>query len=156
MVLSLCVVFALGFSSCGKTPYSDVKLSDYIKMGDYKGLSVMAQPISVTDEEVDLEIENRLKAQSTTEEIKEGEVKDGDTAIITYEGTIDGKPFDGGSAEGYSLTIGSGQFIDGFESGLVGVKVGESKTLKLKFPENYGKEDLPLCLYFRISAIRRI
>ena len=70
----------------------------------------------------------------------EGTLKNGDTVNIDYTGKIDGKEFTGGSAKGYNLTLGSGQFIDGFESGLVGKKIGETVDLKLKFPTNYTAE----------------
>lgn len=141
LVLTVCVVVAMSLASCGK-PYGDVKLEDHIKVGKYKGLKVEAYEVKVTDEDVDREIEARLTAAATVQEVKTGEVKEGDTVVITYDGKIDGKGFEGGSAQGSSLTIGSGQFIEGFESGLVGVKVGETKTLKLKFPKDYTKEDV--------------
>lgn len=77
----------------------------------------------------------------TTDESKTV-VADGDVANIDYEGTKDGEAFDGGSAEGYNLEIGSGTFIEGFEEGLIGVGVGEEKDLNLTFPEDYGNSDL--------------
>lgn len=141
VVFAICMVAALSFASCGK-PYSDVELKDYIKVGEYKGLEVLSYKVSVTDEDVDNEINSRLAAAATVKEVKTGTVADGDTVVITYDGKIDGKSFEGGSAQGSSLTIGSGQFIEGFEEGLVGVKVGDTKVLKLQFPKDYTKEDV--------------
>ena len=136
LLVALCVGAVFALSACG-TPYSDVELSDYIKVGKYKGLEVERFTVNVTSKEVKDEIKNRLDAAAETKEVKEGTVKDGDMIVISYEGKIDGKKFEGGSQSGTLLTIGSNQMIEGFESGLIGVDVGETKTLKLKFPDNY-------------------
>lgn len=141
VVFAIGIVAALSLASCGK-PYSDVDLKEYIKVSDYKGLEVLSYKVSVTDENVEAEINNRLAAAATVKEMKTGTVENGDTVVITYEGKIDGKSFEGGSAQGSSLTIGSGQFIEGFESGLIGLKVGDRKTLKLKFPKDYTKKEV--------------
>ena len=121
------------------------KVSDYdkyVKLGDYKGLTYTKEKIKVTDKEVKAEIDNRLAAKATTKDSKKGTVKDGDNVNISYVGKIDGKKFDGGSADNYTLTIGSGTFIDGFEEGLVGKKVGEKVTLDLKFPKDYNNKEV--------------
>ncbi|MBQ3281878.1 MAG: trigger factor [Eubacterium sp.] len=115
---------------------------DYVTLGQYKGLKYTKEDITVTEDEVQAEIDSRLQAKSTTEESKKGKVKDGDNVNIDYKGTIDGEEFEGGSAEGYTLTIGSGSFIDGFEEGLIGKKVGDTVTLDLKFPDDYTNEDV--------------
>lgn len=122
----------------------DYKALDYVKLGEYKGLSVKADPVEVTDEMVDDETEIRISesGDDVMETITEGTVEDGDTANIDYEGKKDGVAFDGGTAEGFDLEIGSGTFIDGFEDGLIGVKIGDTVDLNLTFPENYQAEDL--------------
>ena len=98
--------------------------------------------VDITDEEIDSYVTRFQDAYSTTEEVTTGKVEDGDTVYISYVGKIDGEEFDGGSSDGYELTIGSGTFIDGFEDGLVGVKVGDTVDLDLTFPEDYSSEDV--------------
>ena len=142
VLLALAVAAVMAFTACGSQPYSSVNLDDYIKVGKYKGLETEAFTVKVTDKEVEEQIQQNLKAAAKTEEVKEGTVKNGDTLNIDYVGKIKGKEFEGGSAEGYQLVIGSKTFIDGFESGLIGAKVGDKKTLKLKFPKNYQSKDL--------------
>lgn len=100
----------------------DYKALDYVKLGDYKGLEVTLASTDVTDEEVEQQVETNLNNNDKSEEIKEGTVENGDVANIDYEGKLNGKAFDGGTAKGYDLTIGSGSFIDGFEDGLIGKK----------------------------------
>lgn len=112
-----------------------------ITLGDYKGLEVTAPAINVEDSEIDDYIEQLLEQAGELNEVDRA-AKDGDTVNIDYVGTKDGVAFDGGTAEGYDLTLGSGTFIDGFESGLIGAKKGETRTLHLTFPENYGSEEL--------------
>lgn len=142
VLLALAVAAVMAFTACGSQPYSSVNLDDYIKVGKYKGLETEAFTVKVTDKEVEEQIQQNLKAAAKTEEVKEGTVKNGDTLNIDYVGKIKGKEFEGGSAEGYQLVIGSKTFIDGFESGLIGAKVGDKKTLKLKFPKKYQSKDL--------------
>jgi trigger factor len=96
----------------------------------------------VTEDEIDEEAAYYISLADAQETLTEGTVQDGDTANIDYEGKLDGEAFDGGTAKGYDLEIGSGTFIDGFEEGLIGVEVGETVDLPLTFPENYGSEDL--------------
>lgn len=117
----------------------DYTASDYVELGEYKGLTVQIQPITVTDDEITDQI--RANAGSDIlEEVTEGTVAEGDTANIDYEGKLDGEAFEGGTAKDYDLEIGSGTFIDGFEDGLVGVAVGDTVDLPLTFPENYTEE----------------
>jgi trigger factor len=141
LLLAICCGVVLTLSACGR-PYSKYDLNDYIKVGKYKGLEVEKFSVNVTNKEIEKEIKKRLENAATTEEVKTGTVKDKDTVVITYEGRINGKKFDGGSAEGANLTIGSGQFIDGFEDGLIGVKVGETKKLHLQFPKDYSNSSV--------------
>ncbi|MEE0515635.1 MAG: trigger factor [Emergencia sp.] len=137
----LCLSSALALSGCGeKQPYSDYDLSEYVKVGEYKGLEYKKVTPSVSEKEVQEEIDSRLKSHAKTEEVKEGTVEDGDTLNIDFVGKIDGKTFDGGSGEGQSLTIGSGTFIDGFETGLIGKNIGDKVSLDLTFPKDYGKD----------------
>ena len=124
-------------------------ISDYLEIKDekYKDIKVQVPPAQkVTDEEVKAEIENAFQYLEDYDDLVDkkttGVVADGDTVNIDYVGTKDGEEFDGGSAEGYDLEIGSGSFIDGFEEGLVGKKIGSELDLNLTFPEDYGVEEL--------------
>lgn len=117
-------------------------LSKYVKVGNYKGLEYTSQKASVTDEEVDVEIQRRLQKAAKTENSKTGKVENGDTINISFVGKIDGKEFEGGSSESTDITVGTTQMIDGFVEGLIGKTVGDSVTLNLKFPDDYGKTDL--------------
>lgn len=111
-----------------------------VKLGDYKNLKVKKEDVEVSKEEVDHEIEH-LREQFAEIRVKEdGEVEDGDTAVIDFKGTVDGKELEGGSGENFPLEIGSHTFIPGFEEGVLGMKVGEEKDLHLKFPEDYVKD----------------
>lgn len=111
-----------------------------VKLGQYKDLKVKKEKVAVTKEEVDTKI-NQLREQFADITVKEGGVVEtGDTAVIDFVGEVDGKPLDGGSGENYPLEIGTNTFIPGFEDGVLGMKVDETKDLHLKFPENYTKE----------------
>lgn len=110
------------------------------KLADYKGLELTApEPAVITDDDA-LAYLDAYVLPGFTEEVDV--IEEGDIANIDYEGKKDGVAFDGGTAQGYDLEIGSGSFIDGFESGLIGKKKGETVDLNLKFPENYGNTDL--------------
>ena len=147
ITIAICAVaiFALVFflNQPEKSLYE--KVSDYgkyVKLGKYKGLEYTKETIKVTDKEVKAEIDNRVAAKATTKDSKKGTVKDGDNVNISYVGKIDGKEFDGGTADNQTLTIGSGAFIDGFEDGLVEKKVGDKVTLDLKFPKDYQNKEV--------------
>jgi len=112
-----------------------------LKIKKYKGLKVKKDELEVTEEEINHEIEHLLE-HYTELVIKDGKVENGDTAIIDYVGSVDGKEFDGGKAENYSLEIGSNTFIPGFEEQLIGMKKEETKDIKVKFPEDYHAENL--------------
>ena len=112
-----------------------------VKLKKYKKLGVKKESVEVTEEEVEktiLEMRNRY-AENVT---KDGKVENGDIAIIDFEGFKDGVAFDGGKGENYSLTIGSNTFIPGFEEQLVGMSAGETKEIKVTFPEEYHSEEL--------------
>lgn len=114
----------------------------YIELGNYKGLDVKKGFHEVTEEEIEDEIKTLVDSMTTYDEVADAIVETGDIANIDYVGKLDGVAFDGGTAQGYDLTIGSNRFISGFEDGLVGVKSGETVDLNLTFPENYGNEEL--------------
>lgn len=116
-------------------------LKPEVKLGKYKNLSVKKDEVVVTDEEVQEALEQTLN-NYTEMVVKEGEIKEGDIAIIDFEGFKDGVAFEGGKGENYSLEIGSNTFIPGFEEGLIGLKKGDTKDLELTFPEDYPNEEL--------------
>ena len=122
-------------------PY-DYDLTEYITLGEYKGMEYDKVSVSVTDDEVTEEINSRLTSAATTEAATTGTVEDGDTINIAFEGKIDGKTFDGGSSDSYDLTIGQTSMIDGFTDGLIGMNVGDTKELNLTFPDDYNDEDV--------------
>lgn len=107
-----------------------------ITLGEYKGIPVTVTEATLTEEEVDAEIRQLLDYSAEYLEVERA-AQMGDQVIIDYTGTKDGVAFDGGSAEDYDLVLGSNSFIDGFESGLVGVKKGDKKSLNLTFPDPY-------------------
>ena len=112
-----------------------------VKINKYTDLGVKKDVVKVTKKDVDNEIEN-LKKQYADLQVKDGAIEKGDTAIIDFEGFMDGKAFEGGKAENYSLEIGSNSFIPGFEDALIGLKSGDEKDIDLTFPKDYHAEDL--------------
>ena len=120
----------------------EYKALDYVTLGQYTGLSVEVDAVTVTDEDVQKAVEDAVANSGLYDTLTEGTVQEGDIANIDYEGKKDGVAFDGGTAQGYDLTIGSGMFIEGFEEGLVGTAIGDTVDLNLTFPENYASEEL--------------
>lgn len=116
----------------------DIDINDYVELADYKNMKVSAEKPDVSDETIEEYINSELLVGNITDRA----VQEGDVADIDFEGKKDGVAFDGGTAQGYKLSIGSGSFIPGFEDGLVGVMPGETVDLNLTFPENYPSEDL--------------
>jgi trigger factor len=110
-------------------------------LGQYKGIELEKDSDEVTDEELDERIQQILDANPEYIEV-DRPAQDGDTANIDYVGMKDGEAFDGGTAEGYDLVLGSGTFIPGFEDGLIGANTGDELSLNLTFPENYSNTDL--------------
>lgn len=111
-----------------------------VKLGEYKNLKIKKDKVSVDQKEIDDEIEH-LREQFAEIRVKEdGEVEDGDTAVIDFKGYVDGKELEGGSGENYPLEIGSHTFIPGFEEGVLKMKVGDEKDLELAFPKDYVKD----------------
>ena len=161
MILTICIAFA--GTACGtkekaaeETKISEEKTEEkedtkksgegtrlvsvkdidkYITIGQYKGLSLEKVVETITDAEVEGSISQDLAM--TKEEVKDGVVEEGDTVVINYVGTENGKEFNGGSAENQEITIGSGGYIPGFEDGILGMKKGETKDVPLTFPEDY-------------------
>ncbi|MCD7839587.1 MAG: trigger factor [Erysipelotrichaceae bacterium] len=116
-------------------------MSKVTKLGKYKGIEVTVKKTTATEEEVQQEIQ-QLLAQRPLLIDKDGTVENGDVTIIDFEGLKDGVAFEGGTAKGYSLEIGSHSFIEGFEEKMIGMKVGETRDLDLTFPANYQASDL--------------
>ena len=113
-----------------------------VELGEYQGLKIEKAKVSVSAKEVETEIKAALERDSMMVDKEDQTIAKGDTAKFDFEGFVDDKPFEGGSAKDYELEIGSGQFIPGFEDQMIGLKVGESKDLKVKFPDDYHSEEL--------------
>ena len=107
-----------------------------VTLGQYKGLEVEKAEVSVSDEQVNAELERMAKNVASTETV-EREAQMGDTANIDFEGFDQGVPFDGGKGDNFDLKLGSGQFVPGFEEQIVGMNIGEEKDIDITFPENY-------------------
>jgi trigger factor len=129
-----------------------------VKLGEYKGLDVKRDSVRVTEKEIDqavLEMRNRY-AENV---VKEGNVEEGDIAVIDFEGFKDGVAFEGGKGENYSLTIGSHTFIPGFEEQLIGMEVGEERDINVSFPEDYHAEELkgaPVVFKVKVNEIKTV
>ena len=141
-LLCLCgLTAAVLMTGCaGSTDTTNVNLGS-ATVSEYRGVKVNVAAPEVTDDEVDQKIQTNLKQNPNDVEVDRA-AKDGDIVNIDYKGTKDGEAFDGGTAEGTDLTLGSKTMIDGFEDGLIGAKKGETKTLNLTFPEDYKEESL--------------
>ena len=113
-----------------------------VTVGDYKSLKYEVEKASVEDKEIDDEIARLLDRKADLELKEEGEVEDGDTTVIDFEGFLDDVPFEGGKGENYDLVIGSNSFIPGFEEQLIGMKAEETRDIQVTFPDNYHSEEL--------------
>lgn len=163
-VLVLAVMSLTFVTGCKKKdtgiPF-DYDLEKYIKLGDVVGVEYTYKVAEVTDEAVTEYINSALKEKGYGEEIevKEGKVQNGDTANIDFEGLMDGKNFEGGSAKGTDLVIGSNSFIDGFERGLIGVEIGDTVTLDLEFPDPYQNNmdfsGKPVQFITKVNSVKR-
>ena len=128
-----------------------------VTVTDYRGLKYEVEDTTVTDEEVNAEIDRMRKQYADIEE-KEGAAENGDIVNINYEGFKDEVAFEGGKADNYDLTLGSGSFIPGFEDQLVGVSAGEEKDLHLTFPEDYHAADLAgaeVVFKVKVNAVKK-
>ncbi|MCE7793460.1 trigger factor [Salipaludibacillus sp. CUR1] len=135
-----------------------VTVKPEVNLGEYKGLEVEDQSSEVTDEEVDEELTKLQEKHADLVAVEDGQVEKGDTVVFDFEGFVDGEPFEGGKAENYSLEIGSGQFIPGFEDQLVGVKSGEEAEVNVEFPEDYHSAELagkPAKFEVKVHDIKR-
>ena len=127
-----------------------------VKIKKYKGLGVKMDDTTVSDEEVNSEIE-KLLDRYTELVTKDGKVENGNVAVIDYEGFKDGVAFEGGKGENYSLEIGSNTFIPGFEEQLIGMKTGEEKDINVTFPEDYHEKSLagaPVVFKVKVNEIK--
>ena len=113
-----------------------------VALRQYKGFEIDRTVSPVTDDEVDSEIAQVRSRNSRTVDITDRAAAEGDIAVIDYEGSIDGVPFDGGKGEKYNLTLGSGQFIPGFEGQIVGHNAGDAFDVCVTFPEDYHAKEL--------------
>lgn len=113
-----------------------------VAISDYAGIQIVAKPTEVTDELIDAEIEKVRDRNSRLVTVEDRPAQDGDITVIDFEGFVDGVAFDGGKAENFNLTLGSGQFIPGFEEQIVGKSTGEEFTIDVTFPEEYQAEEL--------------
>lgn len=135
---------------------AEVTVKPEVKLGDYKGIEVKKIAYDVNEEDIQAEL-NAMRERSARLTTKDGEVANGDIAVIDFEGFVDGVAFEGGKAENYSLTIGSGTFIPGFEDQLIGAKVGETVDVNVTFPEEYHAENLkgkPALFKVKINEIK--
>ncbi|AME07926.1 trigger factor [Bacillus siamensis] len=119
-----------------------VTVKPEVKLGDYKGLGIEKDDTAVTDEDVQNELKALQERQAELVVKEEGAVENGDTVVLDFEGFVDGEAFEGGKAENYSLEVGSGSFIPGFEEQLTGLEAGAEKDVEVTFPEEYHAEDL--------------
>lgn len=119
-----------------------VTVKPEVVLGEYKGLEVEEQTADITDEDVTEALESEREKQAELVLKEEGHVEEGNTAVIDFEGFLDGEPFEGGKGESHSLEIGSEQFIPGFEEQLIGKPAGEEMEVEITFPEEYHEADL--------------
>jgi len=119
-----------------------VTVKPEVELGAYMGVEVNKTEATITDEDLEKEFKKVIEKNSRLISISDRPVQTGDTTIIDFEGFVDSVPFEGGKGTDYSLVIGSGSFIPGFEEQLVGMNVGEDVDVKVSFPEEYGKEEL--------------
>lgn len=139
----------------------DYVVTDYISLGNYKGIEYTIQKLEVTDEDVEEAINEELQANSEEKEVTDRTVvENGDIVNIDYEGLKDDVAFEGGTAAGQDLVIGSGSFIPGFEEGLIGATVGQKIDLDITFPESYSQSPelagQPVVFKVTVNAIKEV
>lgn len=136
---------------------AEVAVKPEVTLGKYMGVQVTKIDTSVTDEEIDEEINKERENNARTITVEDRPVADGDTAVIDFEGFVEGNPFEGGKGENHSLVIGSHSFIDTFEEQLIGKNTGDELEVKVTFPEEYHAEELagkPAVFKVRINEIK--
>ena len=129
-------------SDDGVSMVATVPVKPEVKISAYKGMKIKEFAYTVKDEEIDAELNRLLDRNARKVPVTDRAAQNGDVANIDFVGTVDGVKFDGGEAEGFDLTLGSGQFIPGFEDQVVGMNIGETKDVNVTFPENYQAENL--------------
>ena len=120
----------------------NVEVWPTVELGQYKELEIEQEKVEVSEKDVEEYVARILKQHAELEVVENVSLEKGHTAVFDFEGSVNGVPFEGGKAENYSLEIGSGQFIPGFEDQMVGMNVGEEKVISVKFPEEYGASEL--------------
>lgn len=119
-----------------------VQTKPEVTLGDYKGIELKKVEYTVTDEDVNHELEHIAEHNARLVAVEDRPVEKGDTVVIDFEGFVDGKAFEGGKAENHELEIGSGKFIPGFEEQIIGMKIDEDRDIKVTFPEEYPAKEL--------------
>lgn len=140
LVFLVCMTFVMvtGCSGADNDVYENVDYSELVTLPDYSDYTVDPINVKITDSKINAEIDSRLEAAGEEKEVTEGTVEKGDKVTISFKGTLeDGTTSDGMQSDSYELTLGSGGMIDGFEEGIYGAKIGETRTLDLKFPDPY-------------------
>lgn len=154
-----------GFKTVGRPNITDADVSDdkaltlsfeaalypEVTLGQYKGVEAEKQEVNITDAEVDAYIEEIRKRNGRQISVDRA-AKLGDTAVIDYDGYLDGVRFDGGKAEGHQLELGSNQFVPGFEEQVVGMKAGDEKDIDITFPENYHEDLAGKAVVFKVKV----
>jgi len=158
------------FKAIGRPSLTDMQIADdgsvtltlttqvypEVTLGQYKGLEVEKQEATVSDAQVQAELDRMAENVASTENVDDRPAAMGDTANIDFEGFRDGVPFDGGKGEGFDLKLGSGQFIPGFEEQVVGMSLGEEKDLNVSFPEDYHEKTLagqPVVFHVKLNKL---
>jgi trigger factor len=134
-----------------------VTVKPEVELGEYKGLSVEKDEVVVTDDDVENELKRVQERNSKLISVEDRPVENGDTVNIDFEGSIDGVPFQGGEAKGYTLVVGSGTFIPGFEDQLIGANINDEIDVNVTFPEDYHSEELkgkPAVFKVKINEIK--
>lgn len=126
----------------GLTFKAVVVVKPEVEISDYEGIQVTPKSTEVTEELVNEEIDKQRDKNSRLVTVEDRPAQDGDITVIDFEGFVDGEPFEGGKAENFNLTLGSGQFIPGFEEQIVGKNTGDEFTIKVTFPEDYQVDEL--------------
>lgn len=157
IIILLVVALTAGCGSASEEKLYDYDLSEYVELGQYKGLVVPEFDTEVTEKEVRLELLDILESAGEYDELTEGVIEQWDIANIDYSGSKDGIPFEGGTGEGYDLTMGSGEFVPGFEDGLMGKQIGAVTIVDLTFPDNYSPELAGQAVEFavKVNSVKR-
>ncbi|MBQ4312699.1 MAG: trigger factor, partial [Clostridia bacterium] len=137
---------------------AEVTVKPEVKMGEYKGIKVTRSVAEVTDEQVDAAVEQKREQNARLIEVEDRAAENGDTAVFDFAGYVDDVAFEGGTAENYTLELGSGNFIPGFEEQMVGHSIGEEFDVNVTFPEEYHAEELagkPAVFKIKLHALKK-